>query len=88
VVKSLEVHPLARMLQAGLLVTVNSDDPAYFGAYASDNLLACRDALDLSTQDLVILSRNGFNAAFLSTDARAASLKRLDDYVRTFDWSE
>ncbi|MBV9134725.1 MAG: adenosine deaminase [Chloroflexi bacterium] len=88
VVKSLEVHPLARMLQAGLLVTVNSDDPAYFGAYASDNLLACRDALDLSTQDLVILSRNGFNAAFFSTDARAAAIKRMDDYVKTFDWSE
>jgi len=71
VVPSLEEHPLKWMLEAGLLVTVNSDDPAYFGGYLNDNLAAVETALGLDIDDLATLARNSFRAAFL-TDAQIA----------------
>jgi len=54
-----------------LLVTVNSDDPAYFGGYLNDNLAAVETALGLDIDDLATLARNSFRAAFL-TDAQIA----------------
>ncbi len=78
VVDSLAAHPLKRMLDAGLLVTVNSDDPAYFGGYVGENFAAVADALDLSDADLVRLARNSFEASFLSAGERAAYLARVD----------
>jgi adenine deaminase len=65
VVPSVEAHPLAEMLRRGLLVTVNSDDPAYFGGYVADNLIAVADALALSDEEVVELCRNSFRASFL-----------------------
>lgn len=65
VVKTLDSHPLRRMLEAGLKVTVNSDDPAYFGGYVNDNYRRIADALGLSAPDLVRLARNSFAASFL-----------------------
>jgi adenosine deaminase len=47
------------MMEAGPLVTVNSDDPPYLGGYVTENLLACREALDLLTPDIVRLVRKG-----------------------------
>ncbi|MBA4861863.1 adenosine deaminase [Streptomyces sp. PSKA54] len=64
----LEQHPLARMLAAGLLCTVNSDDPAYFGGYVGDNFHAVRDALGLELEQMRTLARNSFEAAFLEHD--------------------
>ncbi|MFE9681602.1 adenosine deaminase [Streptomyces sp. NPDC002701] len=61
-------HPLPAMLDAGLLCTVNSDDPAYFGGYAGDNFDAVRAALGLSPERLRELARNSFVAAFLEHD--------------------
>ena len=57
------------MLEAGLLVTVNSDDPAYFGGYAGDNFDGVRDALGLDAEQLRTLARNSFEAAFLTRRA-------------------
>jgi adenosine deaminase len=82
VVSSLDQHPLKRMLQAGLHVTVNSDDPAYFGGYVSDNLIACQRALDLSQDDIVAIVRNGFTAAFLPESDKAAALAQVDAYIK------
>ena len=65
VVKTLDAHPLRRMLEAGLKVTVNSDDPAYFGGYVNDNYRRVADAIGLRAQDLVMLARNSFAASFL-----------------------
>jgi len=62
----------------GVLVTVNSDDPAYFGGYVLDNYLAIADALDLTREDLVVLARNSIEASFLPTRAKAALLTELD----------
>ncbi|MGW6267909.1 adenosine deaminase [Streptomyces sp. NPDC055060] len=61
----LEEHPLARMMDAGLLCTVNSDDPAYFGGYVDDTFHAVREALALGQERLRELARNSFEASFL-----------------------
>lgn len=64
VVDSLERHPLPRMLEAGLLVTVNSDDPAYFGGYVDDTFAALRDRLGLTSDQRETLARNSIEASF------------------------
>jgi adenosine deaminase len=76
VVPDLRAHPMAKMLAQGLLVTCNSDDPAYFGGYVADNLRGVCGALDLPPEAAVTLARNSFEAAFLSQQqkARYASL--------------
>jgi adenosine deaminase len=56
------------MLELGLMCTVNSDDPAYFGGYAHDNYLAVQQALDLSDEQLRTLAANSFHASFLEHD--------------------
>ena len=70
-VSDLREHPLKRMLNAGLIVTVNSDDPAYFGGYILDNYVAVREALDLSADHIVALARNSISAAFVDDAAKA-----------------
>lgn len=64
-VDRLEAHPLRRMLEDGLLATVNSDDPAYFGGYVGDNLTAVTRALDLTPEHRHRLAENSFRASFL-----------------------
>ena len=64
VVDDLTEHPLKRMLDLGLNVTVNSDDPAYFGGYLSSNYMAVAKALQLSQDDLSELARNSLNSNF------------------------
>ncbi|MFB0934854.1 MAG: adenosine deaminase [Propionivibrio sp.] len=77
VVKDLREHNLARLLRAGLCVTINSDDPAYFGGYMNANFLATADALELSREELVELARNGFTAAFVTEEERRPWLDEL-----------
>ncbi|MFE7229905.1 adenosine deaminase [Streptomyces sp. NPDC001231] len=67
-VGALADHPLPAMLDAGLLCTVNSDDPAYFGGYVGDNFDAVRDTLGLGEDRLRELARNSFLASFLEHD--------------------
>ncbi|GHD92317.1 adenosine deaminase [Streptomyces naganishii] len=67
-VDTLAAHPLPAMLDAGLMCTVNSDDPAYFGGYAGDNFDAVRTTLGLSEERLRELARNSFLASFLEDD--------------------
>lgn len=64
----LEEHPLPQMMAEGLLCTVNSDDPAYFGGYVGDNFRAVREALGLGEDQLRELARNSFVASFLEDD--------------------
>jgi adenosine deaminase len=63
----LRAHNLAQLLRSGLCVTINSDDPAYFGGYINDNYTQTFKALDLSAQDAYTLARNSFEASFAST---------------------
>lgn len=80
VVKSLKDHPVKKMLDMGLKVTVNSDDPAYFGGYLTDNLQAIAKALPLSQQDFVVLVKNAFSAAFLNKNQKQYYLDLVDEY--------
>ena len=70
-------HNLKRLLDAGVLVTVNSDDPAYFGGYVVDNYLAIADGLGLTQDDLVTLAENSIAASFLPAAAKAELLDEL-----------
>jgi adenosine deaminase len=76
-VDRLEEHPLPAMLEAGLLVTVNSDDPSYFGGYVEDNYQGLRRALGLTDDQLRLLARNSFLASFVDDDRRAELLAEL-----------
>lgn len=82
VIDTLADHPLRAMMAAGLLVTVNSDDPAYFGGYAGDNFDAVRTALSLEPEQLRALARNSFEASFLEDDEprRARCLAEVEAY--------
>ena len=62
---AIEEHPIRRMLSEGLRVTVNSDDPAYFGGYVADNYAAVRDGLDFSVEEFRAVVENSFLASFL-----------------------
>ncbi|MGW0631734.1 adenosine deaminase [Streptomyces sp. NPDC002758] len=81
-VDTLADHPLPAMLDAGLLCTVNSDDPAYFGGYAGDNFDAVRSVLGLDEEKLRELARNSFLASFLEDDEerRARYLAEVEAY--------
>ena len=79
VVDRLENHPLRRMLEAGLMVTVNSDDPAYFGGYLTENWLRSVDALKLDRAQVRTLARNAFEASFMDGAAKAARMAEIDE---------
>jgi adenosine deaminase len=78
VVDDLRRHPLRRMLDSDLAVTLNSDDPAYFGGYVNDNYRAVAVALGLNQRDIVAIARNSFTAAIMPEEARRAALARFD----------
>ncbi len=75
-------HNLPQLLDAGLCVTVNSDDPAYFGGYINDNFIAAFEALPLQRQHAQQLARNSFAAAFLAPAAKQAYLDEVDAVFR------
>ena len=74
-------HNLAEMMDAGVLVTVNSDDPAYFGGYVGDNYLAIAEALNLDRDRLVQLARNSIEASFLPEDRKAVLQDEITGYI-------
>lgn len=80
-VNALADHPLPALMQAGLLVTVNSDDPSYFGGYVHDNYLGLQEHLGLDTEQLRALARNSFTASFLPAERRQALLAEVDAYT-------
>lgn len=79
---TLEQHNLKRLLDAGLCVTVNSDDPAYFGGYIGENFLRCQEALELDVDDIHALARNAFTASFLGDTDKARHIDELDALVK------
>jgi adenosine deaminase len=81
VVDDIRHHPLRTMIEKGLLVTVNSDDPAYFHGYVNENYVAAQQALGLSDEDLAQLARNSFEAAFLTLEEKANFIRLVDDYM-------
>ena len=81
VVKCLGHHPLRDMLDAGLVVTLNSDDPAFFGGYINENYQAMQDNLGIDDQTLGRIARNSFAAAFMEAQRRDEILAELDAYL-------
>ncbi len=77
VVERMKDHPLPRLLDAGLLVTLNSDDPAYFGGGVLDNYLACHEAFGWSKDIFVSLADNALQVAFMENDRRQTLRERL-----------
>ncbi len=84
VVADMSRHPLKRMLELGLKATINSDDPAYFGGYMSDNFIAVQQALELSRADLYRLARNSFESAFVDDDQKRRWIGQLDACYQRF----
>jgi adenosine deaminase len=78
VVPTLAAHPLKRMMDAGLMCTCNSDDPAYFGGYVGDNFRETAQALALTNDELVTLARNSFEASFIDDAMKRAYLAEID----------
>lgn len=83
VVKDMKDHPLRHMLQANLKATINSDDPAYFGGYMTENYQAVASALDLTLEEIITLARNGFNASFCDDNEKRIMLAKLDQYIES-----
>tara|TARA_R110002110_G_scaffold33636_7_gene115282 strand:- start:2938 stop:3972 length:1035 start_codon:yes stop_codon:yes gene_type:complete len=80
VVTDMKDHPVRQMLDAGLKATINSDDPAYFGGYMTENYLALSRALKLTRSEIDQLAQNAMEAGFQSDDRRLACLAALDNY--------
>ena len=76
--KKLEDHNLKKLLDKGLMVTVNSDDPAYFGGYLNTNLIKCQEALKLSKTDIKKLAINSFKSSFLSEDKKKIWINKIN----------
>jgi adenosine deaminase len=77
---SLREHTLPQLLEAGVVATVNSDDPAYFGGYMQENFVETFDALALDTAQAITLARNSFEASFAGDAQKRQYLDRLSDY--------
>jgi adenosine deaminase len=72
-------HPLRRMIDEGLVVTISSDDPAYFGGYVDDNFEAIERELKLTPQELATLAANSFEASFIDDEAKAGYLAEVGE---------
>ena len=79
VVKDMAKHPILDMLGHGLLATVNSDDPAYFGGYMNENYQALIEQSNLTKNELKQLAKNSFNGAWISQDRRNLFLSQIDE---------
>lgn len=77
VVDDMQQHNIHRLLQQGVKVTVNSDDPSYFGGYMNDNFLAIQKALNLSEAELKQLAINSFEAAFIDNTEKQSWIKKI-----------
>lgn len=81
VVQNLTGEEIRKFLQMGIKATVNSDDPAYFRGYMTENLQALADDAGFSQAELVTLTRNAFEVSWADATTKAAMLQRLDGYI-------
>jgi adenosine deaminase len=83
VFSALSDHNLKRLLDRGLAITINSDDPAYFGGYINDNFRAICQALPLEARDVVKLAENAARAAFVSRETKEELLRQIRECANT-----
>ena len=84
VVKDLKDHPLKKMMDMGLLITINSDDPAYFGGYINENYSALANSLELSKEDIYKIAKNSISASFLNDAEKDLLNQKVDVYMEQF----
>ena len=82
---TLAQHNLQRMLDAGIMATVNSDDPAYFGGYINENYTQTFAALGMTSDHAYHLARNSFDASFIDASLRSQYVQRLDAVFENFE---
>ena len=68
-------------MEKRLIVTINSDDPAYFGGYIGENYQESAKNCELSVEDMVVLAKNSFEASFLSSDCKEKYIKEIDNFM-------
>ncbi len=81
VIDDMRRHPLRALMERGVRVTINSDDPAYFGGYVNENFRAVQEALSLSKAELAAIARTSFTASFLDQADKDAFVARLDAHA-------
>ncbi|MEL7001961.1 MAG: adenosine deaminase [Bacteroidota bacterium] len=81
VIHDLADYPLKEMMNKGLLVTINSDDPSYFGGYMNENYLETALAIDLSKDQIAQLTKNAFEASYLDEKSKKQMIDRVDAYL-------
>ncbi|WP_332639332.1 adenosine deaminase [Brevundimonas sp.] len=81
VVRDLKDHPVPEMLRRGIHVTLNSDDPAYFGGYVNDNYRRLADAVGLSREQVTLMARNSFEGSFLDAADKAARIAEVEAWA-------
>lgn len=84
-VETLEKHPLKKLMDKGLKVTVNSDDPAYFGGYLNENFLQIQKTLDLSKEEIIELVKNSFQYSFAEEIQKEEYLTKVADFIFNFE---
>src|SRR6266487_3763021 len=80
---NVKLHDFADMLRRGLFVTINSDDPAYFGGYIGDNYVGTAQALGLTMDEMLQVARNSFSASFIPDAEKQRHLDAVDAYAAT-----
>jgi adenosine deaminase len=79
----MEDHPLVKMLHSGILATIHSDDPAYFGGYMNENYYETANALNLNKDQLMQLAINAFEASWLSLETKERHISQVKDYFNS-----
>ena len=85
VIQKLEDHPVAILLEKGILATIHSDDPAYFGGYMNENYFETAQALNLNKDQLQQLAINAFEASWLSPELKANHISKVKDYFSSLN---
>lgn len=83
VIQRMEDHPVVKMLDKGILGTIHSDDPAYFGGYMNENYYETAQALNLNKNQLMQLAINAFEASWLSTEAKEEHISQVKNYFNS-----
>jgi len=85
VIQEMKEHPVAQMLDKGILATIHSDDPAYFGGYMNENYLETAKALNLNNDQLMQLAINGFEASWLSPEEKDTHISKVRAYFASLN---
>lgn len=84
VIEKMADHNLLRLMEAGCRVTINLDDPTYFGGFVNDNYVAVNDAFNLTRRQALQLAHNSFAASFATNAVEQQKIEELYHFARTF----